>query len=253
MKPKQQMITGWAVGLAVASAGAVALPAAAEKAADQRTEFVTTNIAKDFRRMPEPKTDLASVSRLAELYGPDSLARTPLERVRLDNGSFGTDISTLRKQSEASMREANCLAEAVYYEARGESRKGQIAVAQVVQNRVLSKHYPDTICGVVYQGSERTTGCQFSFTCDGSMKKAPKGRSWTLAKDVARYVSTETPRSLVGVSTHYHTDYVDPRWNRTLRKTKQVGSHIFYRFPFTEVPRADKPTVVASLRIAPPS
>lgn len=207
-----------------------------------------TQTASDFRNMPEPTTDSASIRRLADLYGPDALGETPLQRVNYDLGSIDLDTSVLRKQSIATMREANCLAEAVYYEARSESRSGQVAVAQVIQNRVFSKHFPDSICGVVYQGSERTTGCQFSFTCDGSMERAPKGQAWDRSEEAARYVLTESPRGLVGRSTHYHTTAIDPHWSGSLKKTAQVGSHIFYRFPFRERPAAN-----ASLRVAPPS
>lgn len=248
MRPKRQILAGWATGLVAVAAGMMAIPAAADKASNQRVEVVMTQTATDFRNMPDPVTDSVSIRRLVDLYGPDSLGETPLQRVDYDLGAIDQDTSILRKQSVAMMREANCLAEAVYYEARSESRSGQVAVAQVIQNRVYSKHYPDSICGVVYQGSERTTGCQFSFTCDGSMDRTPKGKSWDRSKNVARFVLSESPRSLVGRSTHYHTTQVDPHWSGSLQKTAQVGSHIFYRFPFRERPAAS-----VSLRVAPPS
>jgi len=248
MRPKRQIFAGWATGLVAVAAGALALPAAADKASSQRTEVVMVQTASDFRNMPEPSTDSAAIRRLVDLYGPDSLGETPLQRVHYDLGSIDEDSSVLIKLSEASIREANCLTEAIYYEARSESRAGQVAVAQVIQNRVFSKHYPDSICGVVYQGSERRTGCQFSFTCDGSMDRAPKGKSWDRSEDVARYVLTETPRSLVGSSTHYHTTAINPHWSGSLKKTAQVGSHIFYRFPFRE-----RRAATVSLRVAPPS
>lgn len=248
MRPKRQIIAGWATGLVAVAAGALAIPAAADKASNQRVEVVMTQTATDFRNMPEPGTDSASVRRLVALYGPDSLGETPLQRVDYDLGAIDQDTSVLRKQSKANMREAHCLAEAIYYEARSESRPGQVAVSQVIQNRVYSKHFPDSICGVVYQGSERRTGCQFSFTCDGSMDRAPTGRSWDRSENVARYVLTESPRSLVGRSTHYHTTEIDPHWSGSLKRTTQVGSHVFYRFPFRERPAAS-----VSLRVAPPS
>jgi hypothetical protein len=236
------------MGLTAFTAGALAIPAAAEKAADQRVDVVLTQTATDFRRMPEPVTQQASVQRLVNLYGPDSLGETPLQRVEYDLGYVDQKTSPLRKQSEVIMREANCLAEAIYYEARSETTSGQIAVAQVIQNRVFSKHFPDTICDVVYQGSERRTGCQFTFTCDGSIEKAPRGKAWDRSKLVASYVMAQTPRSLVGRSTHYHTTAIDPHWSGSLERTAQVGSHIFYRFPFRE-----RRTSTVSLRLAPPS
>ncbi|MEM7730493.1 MAG: cell wall hydrolase, partial [Pseudomonadota bacterium] len=212
-------------------------------------DFTTAQLVDQFRSTPEQSTDSAAVQRLVDLYGPDSEESSALALTVNDLETIAEDTSSLRKHSEATMREADCLAEAVYYEARGESRSGQIAVAQVVQNRVLSRHYPDTICGVVYQGSERRTGCQFSFTCDGSMDKTPVGQPWDQANEVAKYVMTQTPRSIVGKSTHYHTDYVNPKWNRSLKRTVTVGSHIFYRFPFTERSRGAS----LSLRVAPAS
>ncbi|GLQ20174.1 cell wall hydrolase [Algimonas porphyrae] len=248
MRPKRQIFAGWALGLATVVAGSITLPAAADKASNQRAEVVLTNAAMDFRRVAEPTSDSATVRRLAELYGPDAMVETPLQRVHFDLGDVDRDTRSLRLQSDAEMREALCLAEAVYYEARSESRSGQVAVAQVIRNRVASKHFPDSICGVVYQGSERRTGCQFSFTCDGSMDRVPTGESWTESQDVARFVLTQSPRSLVGRSTHYHTTQVSPVWSATLEQTRQVGSHIFYRFPWRE-----RPTATASLRAAPPS
>ena len=248
MRPKRQVFAGWAVGLAAVAAGCLAIPAAADKAANQRADIVLAQTAADFRNMPEPEMNASSVQRLVALYGPDSRGETPLQRVHYDLGDVDMPTLSLRKHSEATMQEVQCLAEAIYYEARSESRSGQIAVAQVVQNRVLSRHYPDSICNVVYQGSERTTGCQFSFTCDGSMEKAPGGGSWDRSKQVASYVMTQTPRSLVGRSTHYHTDYVDPVWSKNLTRTVKVGSHIFYRFPFKE-----RRSSTVSLSIAPPS
>ncbi|MGB3455285.1 MAG: cell wall hydrolase [Litorimonas sp.] len=246
MRPKRQIFTGWAIGLSAIAAGALALPAAAEKASEQRVALDTSFEVADFVRNPEPHTDAAAVQRLVELYGPDSTAETALQRTYDDIGSVTTDMSALRKMSEATLREADCLATAIYYEARSESHKGQVAVAQVIQNRVLSRHYPDTICNVVYQGSERSTGCQFSFTCDGSMDRPIERDSWDEAEEVAAYVMTQTPRNVVGQSTHYHTDYVNPRWNKTLKRTVKVGTHIFYRFPFQERSRGHSLSLVAA-------
>lgn len=135
------------------------------------------------------------------------------------------------KIAEQSRSESDCLATAIYYEARSESVLGQIAVAEVVMNRVADYRYPDTVCKVVFQGSERSTGCQFSFTCDGAMDRAPKGKHWERAKTVAAHVLMELNKPITGAATHYHTDYVDPVWNKSLIHTKTIGTHIFYRFP----------------------
>ncbi len=133
-------------------------------------------------------------------------------------------------EKEYQDRQRRCLATAIYFEARGESEKGQIAVAQVVMNRVRSSLYPDTICGVVFQGQMRRTGCQFSFTCDGRSDFPKDKVQWRRANEIAkRMTEGESFLSDVGYSTHYHANYVAPRWRRDLNKVKKVGTHIFYR------------------------
>ncbi|MAK60669.1 MAG: cell wall hydrolase [Ponticaulis sp.] len=134
--------------------------------------------------------------------------------------------------AERNAKEHDCLSTAIYYEARSEAVVGQVAVAEVVLNRVKDYRYPDTICKVVFQGSERTTGCQFSFTCDGQMDRFPaRGRLWQRAQTVAAHVMMQMNKPLTGTATHYHTDYVDPVWNKHLIHTRTIGTHIFYRFP----------------------
>jgi spore germination cell wall hydrolase CwlJ-like protein len=128
-------------------------------------------------------------------------------------------------------REAACLAQAIYYEARGESNAGKLAVAEVVMNRVRSGNYPSSICGVVYQGASRATGCQFSFTCDGSLKKPVDKLAWQKAERLARNVVLGHAESLVGSATHYHAAYVDPYWADSLERTTRIGRHIFYTTP----------------------
>lgn len=133
--------------------------------------------------------------------------------------------------AHTAARERQCMAEAIYYEARSERLAGQMAVAEVVMNRVRHRAYPGSICEVVYQGSERTTGCQFTFTCDGSMERAPYGRGWERSQLVAEHALMGFARPVTSRATHYHTTEVDPYWNDTLVRTRRIGSHIFYRFP----------------------
>jgi spore germination cell wall hydrolase CwlJ-like protein len=129
-------------------------------------------------------------------------------------------------------RERSCLAQAIYYEARSESRVGQLAVADVVLNRVASPIYPDSICGVVYQGSERTDRrCQFTFTCDGSMKLRLNKRKWTEAEELAGAILAGLRVPVSRNATHYHADYVLPDWAAKLTPTATIGTHKFYRFP----------------------
>ena len=127
-------------------------------------------------------------------------------------------------------RALQCLTAAIYYEAARETVEGQRAVAQVVLNRVRHPVYPDTVCGVVYQGSERATGCQFTFTCDGSLARAPMASYWERARQVAALALSGSVYAPVGWATHYHTNYVVPYWSSSLDKAATIGTHIFYRW-----------------------
>jgi len=123
-----------------------------------------------------------------------------------------------------------CLTQAVYYEAAVEPLQGRRAVAQVVLNRMRHPAYPKSVCGVVYQGSQRRTGCQFSFTCDGSLLRAPSPGPWREAQRIAQEALAGYVEASVGTATHYHADYVLPKWAFQLGKITQLGRHIFYRF-----------------------
>lgn len=123
-----------------------------------------------------------------------------------------------------------CLTQAIYYEAAVEPLQGRRAVAQVILNRMRHPAYPHSVCGVVYQGSERRTGCQFSFTCDGSLLRAPSPGPWRQAEEIARAALAGQVEPSVGTATHYHADYVLPKWAFQLGKISQIGRHIFYRF-----------------------
>lgn len=122
-----------------------------------------------------------------------------------------------------------CLTQAIYYEAGFEPEEGKRAVAQVVLNRVSHPAYPNSVCGVVYQGSDQRV-CQFSFTCDGSLGRSPAAGAWAQAGRVARSALAGHVEQSVGSATHYHADYVVPRWAYSLGKVRQLGRHIFYRF-----------------------
>jgi len=123
-----------------------------------------------------------------------------------------------------------CLTQAIYYEAALEPDAGQAAVAQTVLNRMRHPAFPKSICGVVYEGSSQP-GCQFSFACDGARSRAPMAPFWQRAKAVAERAVNGFVQPDVGAATHYHADYVFPRWGPTLVKITQIGAHIFYRFP----------------------
>lgn len=127
-------------------------------------------------------------------------------------------------------RSLDCMTAAIYYEAANEPTDGQRAVAQVILNRVRHPAYPNTICGVVFQGSERRTGCQFSFTCDGSLARVPSRSGWFRAQLVASEALAGRVYAPVGWATHYHANYVLPYWASSLLKTATIGAHIFYRW-----------------------
>jgi spore germination cell wall hydrolase CwlJ-like protein len=134
-------------------------------------------------------------------------------------------------ESARSKKEQKCLAEAIYFEARGEPLRGQQAVAQVVINRLKNPAYPKTVCGVVYQNKNKRHRCQFSFACDGLRDVVRQGEAWDTAQKLADQVlaSEIEPLAEVGAATHYHATYVRPRWARKMRKMQKIGHHIFYK------------------------
>lgn len=144
----------------------------------------------------------------------------------------------LQADADDSNRALHCMTQAIYYEAAREPIRGQQAVAQVVLNRLRHPAYPKSICGVVYQGSARPTGCQFTFTCNGALHWAPQPALWRQAQDVAKRALAGFVDKDVGSATHYHAAYVIPYWAPTLVKMTQVGQHIFYRWtgPWGEPP-----------------
>jgi len=155
------------------------------------------------------------------------------------NAAMGAEAGALRPArpfvlnaatADDRRRAQRCLTQAVYYEAALETTLGQEAVAQVVLNRVRDPNYPNTVCGVVFDGAERTTGCQFSFTCDGALSQAPVDWAWRRARAVAERALAGHVAAEVGTATHYHADYVHPWWAPTVTKIRQIGAHIFYRW-----------------------
>ena len=158
----------------------------------------------------QSSTDAAGAGLIDFAIGP--IARA----MRIDNS--GVDRS----------RALGCLTAAIYYEAASEPDQGQRAVAQVVLNRVAHPSYPGTVCGVVYQGSERSTGCQFSFTCDGSLARVPSKFFWERARSVAAQALSGYVESSAGLATHYHTNAVHPYWAPSLHFITTIGAHRFY-------------------------
>jgi spore germination cell wall hydrolase CwlJ-like protein len=176
----------------------------------------------DAAAAPAPKHADESGDKTGETIAPKGEVtaahhlKTPAERLGLD--------------TKGRAKAEKCLASAIYFEARGEPVRGQIAVAQVVMNRVFSGYYPGDVCGVVYQDSHRHLACQFTFACDGRRDRVDELDAWVRAREIAR--DTLDGRfwlADVGKATHYHAYWVHPGWVREMRKLDRIGVHTFYR------------------------
>ena len=182
---------------------------------DQQREVSAMNVVDKSQIIAE---GLAAEQRNAEI----PISALPVESIAglkfgmVDGSAYATAL--------------RCLTQAVYYEAATEPLQGRRAVAQVVLNRMRHPAYPNSVCGVVYQGIERGWGCQFSFVCDGALLRAPSPALWRQAQDIAQAALGGYVEASVGTATHYHADYVLPKWAFNLGKITQLGRHIFYRF-----------------------
>ncbi|MEA3013822.1 MAG: hypothetical protein QOD42_2367 [Sphingomonadales bacterium] len=172
-------------------------------------------------------------------------------------GSDSAEPFVGSRDPEARSRSLQCLTQAIYYEARSESEEGQRAVAQVVLNRVRHPSYPNSVCGVVFQGSHRSTGCQFSFTCMGAIGPIGDPRSWERARRIAAQALSGSVYRPVGLATHYHTTAIRPYWAPSLVRQIVLGAHIFYRTPgsdtveaFSQAPAEWEPEAGAQPRYA---
>jgi spore germination cell wall hydrolase CwlJ-like protein len=220
------MRNAWKAAVA-AVVGTCALLSADELRADSAPGAVGVGI---FSKV----ANLGGVER-QPLYGDRSApaaAAESADEAEVDGPITGDRLASMpRAAGNAQWR---CLTEAIYFEARGEPVKGQAAVAEVILNRVDSPRYPSSVCKVVNQGTGRLHACQFSYTCDGQPETVTEPRAWERAGKIARLLLDGAPRALTGDATHYHADYVSPRWARVFPQTARVGTHIFYK----EVPGA---------------
>jgi hypothetical protein len=147
-----------------------------------------------------------------------------------DHAAMKSPAERLGLAGAARARHEKCLADAIYFEARGEPVRGQIAVAQVVLNRVVSGYYPTNICGVVYQNANRHLACQFTFACDGIPDRITEPAAWQRAKTIAHdMLDGKYWIKDVGKATHYHAYWVHPWWVHEMRKLDRIGVHTFYR------------------------
>ena len=221
------------VALALLIGAFIAAATDRDARSDEAQASISLKVAEEATLLVAPaRREGISAPRLKPSVHVAKLAST----LTVAHSSVTRDITDLVK-FEAGQRDRafelerarRCLAEALYHEARGEGLKGQLAVADVILNRVQSRYYPDDICGVVYQGSERRTGCQFTFTCDGSLDADRKLETWAEADRLASFVLAGMRPPISGSATHYHATYVEPRWARQLEPTAAIGTHVFYR------------------------
>ncbi|MGG7567607.1 cell wall hydrolase [Rhodovulum sp. DZ06] len=168
----------------------------------------------------------AEIRRLTEALGGGA----PVAR-SVQSQALPADWSEFQAASAKGGPQWKCLTEALYFEARGEGLAGQIAVAEVILNRVDSRRYPNSVCGVVRQGAENLNACQFSYNCDGKPERVADRRAWNRAGRIARRMIDGRERELTLNATHYHNTDVSPRWARRLVRTARIGEHTFYRLP----------------------
>jgi hypothetical protein len=144
-------------------------------------------------------------------------------------------VRLARRGYHLAAADQKCLATAIYFEARGEPSRGQAAVAKVILTRAATPGFPDSVCGVVYQNAKRRNACQFSFACDGKADRIVERKAWAQAQRIAREVSKGWwALSDVGDATHYHADYVKPRWASKMKRLASIGRHIFYQEPLSD-------------------
>lgn len=185
-------------------------------------------------------------TRLGELLGQERAAIQQVPDARLTaltapppaqarNIATAPDVVTYDNAFLASLPTASggeqwqCLTEALYFEARGESARGLFAVGEVIMNRVDSARFPNTLCGVINQGTGRQFACQFTYTCDGAAEVINEPGAWNRVGKVARLLMDGAPRDLTSGATFYHTRAVSPRWSRVFDRTASIGAHYFYR------------------------
>jgi hypothetical protein len=183
-------------------------------------------------RPAEPETGLISfLPQQVQNLGRDQARAfniaSPLEPINPAPPAFHAEWLSPLELDHAT----DCMATAIYYEAASESLAGQLAVAQVILNRLRHPRYPKTVCAVVHQGGERATGCQFTFICDGALSRPPDPARLQRARLVAQAALHGATSAQAGQATHYHTIWIVPLWAGALRKVAIIGNHVFYRPP----------------------
>lgn len=198
---------------------AVAAPAHADQLITSRLEALLGQERQSLSVVPDVR--MAALTTLPPVSERD---------VQVSPSGITYDRSFLAALPTASGGpEWRCLTEALYFEARGESVKGMFAVAEVIMNRVSSGRYPNSVCGVINQGTGRKYGCQFTYTCDGKPEVVSEPASFTRVGKIAKILVDGSDRPLTSGATHYHTKAVNPSWARKFPRTATIGFHHFYR------------------------
>ncbi|WP_431309891.1 cell wall hydrolase [Algicella marina] len=192
----------------------------------------------EIKAQEAPRAPIARLAAASDSVAYDQRAKGETIAAQRVHSAFdsrqphGFDVEQLDEMPRvAGDAEWQCLTEALYFEARGETLKGQLAVAEVILNRVDSRNYPGSVCGVISQGSKRLHACQFSFKCDGQPEKFREKKAYERVGKIARLMLEGRERLLTDGATHYHTRHVNPSWARRLTKTADIGVHLFYRKP----------------------
>ena len=197
-----------------------ASPALADEVLSSRLSAILGQEREALSVVPDSRLSLLTSLPPADERGVDTESSVIYDR---------TFLSSLPVASGGG--EWECLAEALYFEARGESIRGMFAVGEVILNRVDSDAYPDSLCSVINQGTGRRYACQFTYTCDGNPEVIAEPRAWERVGKVAAILLEGAPRALTGGATHYHTKAVNPSWAKRFPRTAAIGSHYFYRQP----------------------
>jgi len=179
--------------------------------------------------------------RLGNLFGAERRALSPFKSRAISrlvevprdksSGPMFSEDRLAAMPAASGGRNWTCLAEALYFEARGENLNGLVAVSEVILNRVDDRRYPNSVCGVINQGTGERFRCQFTYTCDGRPETITEKRAYERVGKVARLMVDGAPRLLTSGATHYHTKAVHPKWGRVFARTATIGFHHFYRQP----------------------
>lgn len=184
--------------------------------------------AKDIATAEQSGLNGVGTIKLASLLNTDAIREVRPQARKAPKIQYSRKwLATLPKPKLSD--QAACLAEALYFEARGESVKGQFAVAEVIMNRVDSKLFPNSICAVIHQGTGRKYACQFTYTCDGHPEIIREKAAYASVAKVADVMARGGARPLTAGATYYHTHSVSPKWSRKFARTASIGFHYFYR------------------------